>query len=128
MNPELASLIPNDKHDVDAVIAAAALGWPAVRPIIGALLEWSEDSNWPVARELAPFLISVGAPLAPYVRDILAGDDGTWKYHLIVSVVAPSAALRRELEADLRRIVREPTDSERLEEVDLVALAVLGQP
>ncbi|NHZ37919.1 DUF5071 domain-containing protein [Massilia rubra] len=120
------ALIPAHKHDLDAVQAAIAAGWPAVLPLLPALLEWVQDMNWPVATPLASFLASIGAPLAPAVRQVLDGDDGIWKTNVILQVVMRSPALRDALAANLRRLAAHPSASDRAEEVDQAALEALG--
>lgn len=107
--------------------AAIAAGWPAVLPVLPGLLEWLQDMNWPVARPLAPFLASIGAPLAPAIRQVLDGDDGIWKTNLILQLVAPSPALRAALDEDLRRLATHPSAGDRAEEADQAALEALGQ-
>ena len=124
MHPE-SSFVTRDKFDLDAANAAAEAGWPAIEPSVEQLLLWVQDSNWPVARILAPALAVVGAPLAPYVRQVLAGEDETWKYHLIITVVAQSQELTSALRPELERIAFTPTPSERAEEVCNVAREVL---
>jgi hypothetical protein len=49
-------------------------GYPAVAPVLPELL------TWPVARELAPSLASIGAPLLAEVRRIVPARDDIWKY------------------------------------------------
>lgn len=126
MYPE-SLLIPRDKFDLVAATAVAQAGWPAIEPRVEEILMWVQDANWPVAHILAPALAAVGAPLAPYVQNVLSGEDETWKYYLIGTVVAqskePTAALRPILE----RIAYMPTISERAEEVCNVARDALEQ-
>ena len=124
--PPTSPLIPEHKFDQDAVQAAIAAGWPAVLPVLPALLVWLQDMNWPVARPLAPFLASIGAPLAPAIRQVFNGDDGIWKVNLILQLVASSPALRASLDADLRRLAAHPSPGDRAEEVAQAALEALG--
>lgn len=124
--PPTSPLIPEHKFDQDAVQAAIAAGWPAVLPVLPALLAWLQDMNWPVARKLAPFLASIGAPLAPAIRQVLNGDDSIWKVNLIVELVTDSPALRDALAADLRRLAAHPSAGDRAEQVDQAALDALG--
>lgn len=126
MHPEV-SVVPRDKFDLAAANAAAEAGWPAIEPSAERLLQWIQDANWPVARVLAPALAAVGASLAPYVRRVLAGEDETWKYHLIGTVVAQSKELTSALRPELERIAFEPTPSERSEKVCDVAREALEQ-
>lgn len=81
--------------------------------------------NWPVAHILAPFFETVGAELAPYIRQILDTQDEVWKYFLIRDVVARSPEMSRALETELRRLALHATEAERKEEVDLVAREAL---
>ena len=81
-----------------------------------------------MARELAPFLAGIGAPLAPHLRAILQTDDQVWKYHLIRHVIARSQDLKSAFEADLRRLAKAPSQSESLEELHLAAREALSGP
>jgi len=125
MHPELAVLVPTSKLEMEKAKGIVALGFPAVEPILPDLLKWIQDINWPVARILAPFLASVGAPLAPHIRRVLATTDDLWKYWVISAVVANSNELRAEIEPELLRLASSPTAGERAEEVDIVAKEVL---
>jgi hypothetical protein len=123
-----AGIVPANKFDIAAAQRAVALGWPGVQPVISELLEWIQDYNWPVAHTLAPFLASVGMPLAPYLRPIFEGDDEVWKYWVIEAVLADAPdELVDEFRPLLVRIADHPTSSERTEELDRVAAAALGR-
>ena len=123
-----AGIVPTNKVDIAAAQRAVALGWPGVQPVISELLEWIQDYNWPVAHTLAPFLASVGRPLAPYLRPILEGDDDVWKYWVIDAVLANAPdELVEEFTPLLVRIADHPTPRERAEELDQVAAAALGR-
>ncbi|HSH04192.1 MAG TPA: DUF5071 domain-containing protein [Anaerolineae bacterium] len=119
--------VPRDKHDLARAERAVAVGWPGVRPIVPALLEWVQDINWPVAcLVLAPFLASLGGRIEEEVRVVLATDD-VWKYWVISEVVGKWP--REEIEPlapVLVRIATRPTKGEKFEEVDLVAKEVLA--
>jgi hypothetical protein len=79
----LRNLIPTSKVDIERAAAAVEAGYPEVAPILGELIGWLQDYNWPVAHVLAPFLASIGAPLVPHVWHVLLTDDGVWKYWVI---------------------------------------------
>jgi hypothetical protein len=87
-----------------------------------------QDGNWPVAKALAPFLASIGRPILPAIRAVLAQpDDAGWKWFVIEDVLArmdPAAA--RELRPDLERLGFAPSDQDRTEQVDEVARALLA--
>jgi hypothetical protein len=124
---DLKWLVPRSKFDRDRVQAVIALGYPAVGPILPQLLEWLRDMNSPVAGPLSSFLTGIGAPLAPHLRNILNGDDGTWKYWIIGGVIGDSRIFFDLFKDDLRRIAFEPTANERLEEADQRAREVLDE-
>lgn len=123
-----AGIVPTNKSDIAAAKRAVALGWPGVQPVISELLEWIQDYNWPCAHTLAPFLASIGTPLAPYLRPIFEGDDELWKYWVIDAVLANAPGeLVEEFTPLLVRIADHPTPRERTEELDQVAAAALGR-
>lgn len=121
-------VVPVDKFDLAAVERAVALGWPAVEPVIGDLLAWVQDYNWPVAHSLTPFLKSIGPTLAPYLVPILEGDDYVWQYWIIQYVLTDADPdLVRRFRPLLQRIADDPSGDERLEGLDEVAAAALGR-
>jgi len=67
--------IPKDKVDTRAVARAAALGFPALNPILPDLLAWMQDLNWPVSRDLAPLLATAGVEIAPSLKSVFVGDN-----------------------------------------------------
>lgn len=122
---DLLALLPSTKRETETAEHLVALGYPAVAPVLPQMLEWVQDLNWPVARVFQPFLTSIGAPLAPFVRRVLATTDDAWKYSLLTGVVDSSPDLARALQQDLERLVRSPTPGEVAEEVSEVAADVL---
>lgn len=122
---DLAALLPRDKHDTARAEAIIQLGFPAVEPVLPALLEWMQDMNWPVARILQPFLASIGVALAPHIRNILETEDHIWKYWVLLAIVAKSDELQAALEPELDRIAHQPTPGEQTEEVHIVAREIL---
>lgn len=127
MRPDLAALLPKDKFETEKAEAIVALGFPVVEPILSALFEWMQDINWPVAQVLQPFLATIGAPLAPHVRIVLATTDEIWKYWVIRCIVGESAELAHSLQAELHRLAQFPTPSEREEEIDVQAREILAR-
>ena len=83
-------LVPRHKSDLEWADTAVGAGYPAVDPILGELLEWLQDYNWPVAHVLAPFLSGIGPvpSIVEHIRTILASDDNIWKYYLLSTVVS----------------------------------------
>ena len=126
MRSDPVALLPRDKIDTDKAEAIIALGFPAVEPILPALLEWMQDMNWPVAQVLQPFLADIGGPLAPHVRHVLGTDDDVWKGWLLRCIVAQSAELQTMLRLDLERLAACPTLGEKRETLDIVAKEILS--
>jgi len=127
MQNDIRTLIPQTKFDTERAEQAVAAGYPAVEPILPELLEWIQDCNWPVARVLAPFLGTIGAPLIPHIRKILATDDTMWKYWTLTYLVRNSPDVVAALREDLERYANSPTPDERAGELDEVARTILTQ-
>ena len=119
-------LVPVDKLDTVRAEQLVALGYPAVAEVLPSLLEWVQDLNWPVARILQPFLATIGAPLAPYIRDVLKTTDETWKWSVLQGVVGQSHELVESLRSDLRRLAESPTPSEVQEELQALSQELLA--
>jgi hypothetical protein len=124
---QLQDLIPTGKGDLERARAAVKAGYPAVEPVLGRLIEWLKDCNWPVAHVLCPFLETIGSPLAPHIWHVLGTDDDIWKYWVIERLI-PSlpedAAV--EFRAELERLAYAPKPNERREELDERASDVLA--
>lgn len=125
MRPDLSTLLPQDKIQTEKAEAIVALGFPAVEPILPALVEWMQDINWPVAQVLQPFLAGIGAPLAPHVRRVLETTDEIWKYWVLRCIVRESSELAESLQTELLRLAQSPTSSELKEEIDVQAREIL---
>lgn len=68
-------------------------------------------------------LVAIGYPaVAPYVQEVLEGDDLQWKYWCIVRLISkmrPEVA--GQFRDELTRLAEFPTAAERLDELDEVA-------
>lgn len=126
MKSALNLLLPRDKHDTDAAEALVALGWEKLERVMPQILEWMQDSNWPVAAIFRPFLAAQGARLAPYVTPIFASDDDIWKYNILSDIVRQSPELAAAMNAELQRLVRNPTIGEQQEGVAAQAGEILA--
>ena len=128
MPADVRSLLPRDKFDVDAVRAIADAGYPSIAPILDELLDWTADGNWPVARPLADYLVTLGDPLVASVSRVLRGRDGNHKENCIRLIVRglPAETLA-SLEDDLRRLAEQPTEDDHREEADIAAREALAR-
>jgi hypothetical protein len=137
MAADVRSLLPRDKFDVDAVRAIADTGYPAIAPILDDLLDWTADGNWPVARPLADFLVTVGEPLAAPLSRLLRGDgtpkghclgDGSHKEHCLrlLTRKLPIDVLSK-IEDDLRLLAEQPSKDDRQCEADVAARDALSR-
>ena len=126
--PDARRLLPRDKFDVDAVRAIATAGYPAIAAILDELVDWTADGNWPVARPLADYLVTLGEPLAAPVSRVLRGTDGSHKENCIRLIVSglPAETLA-ELEDDLRQLAERPSEDDRREEADIAAREALSR-
>ncbi|BBB61832.1 hypothetical protein UNDKW_3559 [Undibacterium sp. KW1] len=79
-----------------------AAGPVAAVPILEGLFIWLQDINYPIARLIADFLVTVGDPLIPHIKKILRSNDQPWIEFVLDYVVAQLApehihALKAEL-------------------------------
>jgi hypothetical protein len=118
-------LIPQHRSDSERANAAIAAGYPAVAPILPELLEWLQDCNWPVARVLAPFLVSIGNPLIPHIQHIFDSNDEIWKYWIINVILRNSFELAVAFRNELERLAYSPTENEETQELNEVSQEVL---
>ncbi|MEM0947158.1 MAG: DUF5071 domain-containing protein [Pseudomonadota bacterium] len=123
---DLSHCIPTGKFDVAAVQRAAQIGLPGINPILGDLLEWLQDYNWPVASAIHDLLKDAGPEIVPHIEAILSSDDEIWKYWVLALVEDLPRQTLDELDVNLFvRISENPTDTEREEEIDTSAAQVL---
>ena len=119
--------IPRDKHDLEAVEALAQQPVHELESLLPELLEWLQDYNWPVARALVPVLSRCGLEIVPPLKAVLQSDDDVWKYWLLEALVIHlKTEVREALRDDVLRIINQPTQGERDEEVVDAARDLLG--
>jgi Domain of unknown function (DUF5071) len=122
----LKTLLPQDKHDLDAVSKLQAEGYPNIAPLLDDIIYWIADGNWPVAPPMADFIVSVGPPAIPALRRVLQGEDVVHQYFCLFLVVSKfSPDLIALLQRDLEQIVDAPTADQVLEEVPILAGEIL---
>lgn len=127
---DIRDLVPNNKYDISTMDKLRQLTDEEIAPILPALLAWIQDMNWPVARVVLPVLALHQASLVPHILSVLSPEktDEIWKYWIIISLLPLfSDENRKPILPYIERIAVSPTENERLEEVDGVALAFLQE-
>ncbi|MEK3982541.1 DUF5071 domain-containing protein [Paenibacillus sp. FSL K6-3166] len=97
------------------------LGYPRVKSILPGLLEWIQDRNWPGAGEIADFLLEIGDPMIPYVKDVLNqhSEDQEWVYWIFEVLINHWNTIQVvQIQAELIKISQEKAN-------DLSALRIL---
>jgi len=123
----MKELLPKDKHDFESVNELMVLDKSKLIALIPELLEWLQDINWPIAREVAKLLLTVPHEAVPYVEEVLAGKDELWKIwcldYLVINL--PFDAQERLIEP-LERMAYQPTNGEQEEEIHISAKKILA--
>lgn len=83
----LRDLIPKDKFDNSTINQLCKLTDNEIRPIIFDLLEWLQDYNWTIAKDILPIVISHQNIAIPHIITILQGNNMMWKYWIIELVI-----------------------------------------
>lgn len=110
----IKSLVPKDKLDIETAEKLMQYSYEEIKPIIPNLLEWIQDMNWPVARTVAEYLITISENLTPEIVEILNGDDEMWKYWTIgVFGIYSEKNLQPEVLEIINRIAINPTIEEK---------------
>ena len=120
------NIVPANKSDLVACNNLANATDEEVKEKINELLEWVQDMNWPVAPLVCKRLKVIGKPLIEPVTNILRGSDEIWKYWIISGLLSETSnETLCLLKSELENIVKNPTESEKTEEVNIVATEVL---
>ena len=122
------NIVPAHKSDLEACHNLSMASDEEVKEKINELLEWVQDINWPVAPRICERLKNIGSPLIEPIRNILLGTDEVWKYWVISNILdRASKETVCSLKSELTNIVKNPTESEAAEEVNIVAGEVLAK-
>lgn len=81
------SLIPQNKFDNMNIHKLEQLSDIEIKPIIRELLEWLQDYNWPIAKEILPIIIYHQNVSMPHIIDVLESNDIMWQYWIIDLVI-----------------------------------------
>jgi hypothetical protein len=114
--------VPAHKGDIARAQALSKLDPTELLEIMPLLVIWLQDSNWPVFMPVAVATDKLGAKFAPFVREVLRGDDDCWKYSMLV-VASSQRDVAEEIKEDLLRIYDNPTKGE----IDEMAAYMSGE-
>lgn len=119
----LENLIPKNKFDSKTVELLSQFTFEEIEKVIPKLLEWLNAGNWPVSRSMANFLLTLPSnKLAPYLLEVLNGDDKGLKYFMIVNLVSGKQSnFDPTFLKEIQRIASNPSEIELASELNVVA-------
>jgi hypothetical protein len=96
-----------------------------VRPIIPDLLIWLQDMNWPVARPVANYLVTIKEYMTFEILEVLKGDDDLWKYWVLLEFYSEEKPNDLQTIQVLERMANHPTYGEKENDIDQIAKNIL---
>lgn len=125
---EYGVYLPRDKHDFKRTNQLYSLDPSILVSIIPSLVEWLQDMNWPISKEIANLLLEYPEDTIPYIKDVLNTNDDIWKeWCLRYFVMKLPSDLIKEFTPQLIRMATTPTEGELLEEVNETAQMILSK-
>ncbi|WP_333596898.1 DUF5071 domain-containing protein [Chryseobacterium flavum] len=125
MIENIKDLIPKDKSDLFTAEKLKHYSYDDLKEIIPDLLEWLQDMNWPVAKTVSEYLLSINDKITSELLPILKSNkDEVWKYW-IITVFGPVTQCP-VIKNEIIRIAVSPTKNEKIEEVHEVAQEIMN--
>lgn len=97
---EIRELLPKNKFDNSNINRLFLLTDEEIKPIIYELLEWTQDYNWPITKEIIPVLLEREDLIFPYIREILQSNDEEWIYWIIKLLLPSFSASHKNMLKD----------------------------
>ena len=117
------NFLPASKIDLQATEHLDVASDEEITPHLKELMTWLQDINWPVSMPVALRLAKCGIEIAPYIDEILKGDDEIWKFNVLYYLIPKLKPEVMEASMDeVVRIINCPTESEIKEELHKVAM------
>lgn len=115
----IKDLVPQHKSDFERVSLLKQQPSENLKVILPELLEWLQDGNWPIAKDIEDIVLEFGIELIPHIKHIFNSNDGCWKYFVLHGLVnrLPRDILL-ELREDPKRILNYPSRDEKDEGLD----------
>lgn len=124
----IKDLIPKDKLDIETAEKLKQYSYEEIKPIVPDLLEWIQDMNWPVAKTVAEYLITISEFITSEIIEILNGKDEMWKYWTIgVFGIHSEKPLHPEVFEIINRIANNPTIEEKESELHEQAINAIDR-
>ncbi|MBF2451960.1 DUF5071 domain-containing protein [Listeria welshimeri] len=111
----IEDLIPKDKFDDSHIDELNTIDKIEVIPILGTLLGWLKDPNWPVAQALFPVLPRFQFELIDHILEVFHSSDDIWKNEILLLMANFDKENIVILVPEIKRIMTNPTSGERLE-------------
>lgn len=112
-------LIPKDKSDIETAKKLFQYSYFEVKEIVPELLQWMQDMNWPVAKYVADYLLTILDSIEIDVFRILKGDDLIWNYWILM--VFGMNINSDQVKNEILRLANFPNELEKNEFLDEVA-------
>lgn len=115
-------MIPKDKYDKESVALLRSASDEEVVEIAEQLLEWLQDSNWPVFQGIIKRLSTLCRELEGPITRILEGNDSVWKLNIIEHLI-PSFSHKNQkvYSKTLMMLLKRNDESDLLEGVTTIA-------
>ena len=109
---DIQSLVPRDKLDNSGIETLKTINADEIEPILGQLLEWIQDINWPVAQELFHVLPRFHIKLVPHIKAVLNSHDDIWKCWVLCLIKELPAETVVLFLPEIKRVSEQPTTGE----------------
>ena len=119
------NLMPKDKSDNSNIEELKEIDVDEAEPILGELLEWIQDINWPIAQELMKILPRFHTKLIPHIKSVFESDDDIWKCYALCLLTDFPADSVKLLYPEIIRMANYPTEGELEEGVNEYAIKVI---
>ncbi|WP_298115111.1 DUF5071 domain-containing protein [Flavobacterium sp.] len=119
----ILELIPKDKGDYKTAQNLKKHNISKLKSIIPKLLEWIQDMNWPISVIVAEYLVDNFSEIENEIYPILNTNDDIWKWN-VINIFKDLIGDEKSIEL-IKRIAENPTEMEKLEELDLLCKEVI---
>jgi hypothetical protein len=118
----MKNYIPRSKGDLEAVENLNKLPFEDIKEDVPELLKWLQDMNWPIARDVADYLLPHISKIQEEIAHILVSEDEMWIYWIIGSFITASSERPSDKVLTLiSRLANNPTRWEQENYIDEVA-------